>query len=60
MHAVITVEFESSSATINEGVGAVYDLVVTKQGVSEVPISMTISTLNQGGSSEFADNICVS
>ena len=49
-------EFKSSSALVNESVGAFYDLVLVKQGESEVPISVSISTLNQGGSSEFAKN----
>ena len=52
-------EFQSSSAIVSEGVGAFYDLVVVKQGESEVPILVSISTLNQGGSSEFPKNILV-
>lgn len=53
LHVEITVGFQSSSATVTEGENVVYDLVVAKQlGASEVPISVSISTLDQGGSCE--------
>ena len=49
----VTIGFQTSGVSVSEGVGFV-DLVVTREGESQLPVSIIISTLSTSTASEYS------